>query len=249
MKGDTDDDGLLDSEEVSVYLSYDDVQLENPYYYGRKYFHQMYSNPNNADTDCDGINDSIDEYPISIVTLKNCFIAYDRDGMDLYDQALWMIENEYNNLNCEIYYLHTKEDFINCWNNSIPLNVDSIHLYLHGHLENETDAVLQFYGEVMKTTPNEFEMLESKYIENKVYLNACNGGTENEYGISIAKRISERIYNYAPVEALKDGFVNYFSYFDYDISDHPKSPFDEPTVAYETNGQFPILVSCWKNYN
>lgn len=36
LKDDTDDDGLLDSEEVSVYLSYDDVQLENPYYYGRK---------------------------------------------------------------------------------------------------------------------------------------------------------------------------------------------------------------------
>jgi len=63
LKGDTDDDGLLDSEEVSVYLSYDDVQLENPYYYGRKYYHQMYSDPNNADTDRDGVWDDEDYEP------------------------------------------------------------------------------------------------------------------------------------------------------------------------------------------
>ena len=64
LKGDTDDDRLLDSEEVSVFESFEDVQLENQYYYGRKYFHQMYSDPNNADTDGDGIPDSADDDPI-----------------------------------------------------------------------------------------------------------------------------------------------------------------------------------------
>ena len=65
LNGDTDDDGLLDSEEVSVFESFEDVQLENQYYYGRKYFHQMYSDPNNPDTDYDGISDGIDNDSIS----------------------------------------------------------------------------------------------------------------------------------------------------------------------------------------
>ena len=70
MKGDTDDDGLLDSEEVSVFESFEDVQLENPYYYSRKYFHRMYSDPNNADTDGDGTNDKKDALSKNAFDLK-----------------------------------------------------------------------------------------------------------------------------------------------------------------------------------
>ena len=264
---DCDFDDLLDGEEIisgngNITVKEDLLSQET---YTCVTF-EFYSNPWDVDTDKDGIDDYIDEYPLNIVTLKNCFIAYDRDGKDLYNQALWMIENEYNNQNCEIYYLHSKADFIDCWNNQIPLNVESIHLYLHGYAEYDIDTTLiteghlnlynpalQFYGEVMKPTPNEFEVLESKYVENKVYLDACNGGTEDGYGISVAKRISEKIYNHAPVEALKDGFVNYLSNFDYEISNLPKSPFDKPIMIYETIGQFPVQSSVqvlrWKNYN
>jgi hypothetical protein len=127
-----------------------------------------------------------------------------------------------------------------------PTIITNGHLALH-------DPALQFYNEVMKPTPNSFEGLKAKYVEKKVYLNACNGGTEDDYGMSVAKRISEKITNHTPVEALKNGYVNYLSEFDYEISNIPKSPFDKLIMIYETIGQPPIetsiQVSRWKNYN
>ena len=271
---DCDGDGLLDGEEISI---------ENPKFVIKKDStggHAEYSSlvfrynsdPWNEDTDWDKLTDSEDEDPTQFNELKNYFIAYDREDKKLYEQALWMIENEYNNQNCEIYYLHTINDFINCWNNEIPSSVKSIHLYLHGVAEYDNiahiptdptiitdghlalhDPALQFYNEVMKPTPNSFEGLKAKYVEKKVYLNACNGGTEDDYGMSVAKRISEKITNHTPVEALKNGYVNYLSEFDYEISNSPKSPFDKLIMIYETIGQPPIetsiQVSRWKNYN
>lgn len=271
---DCDGDGLLDGEEISI---------ENPKFVIKKDStggHAEYSSlvfrynsdPWNEDTDWDKLTDLEDKSPTQFNELKNYFIAYDREDKKLYEQALWMIENEYNNQNCEIYYLHTINDFINCWNNEIPSSVKSIHLYLHGVAEYDNiahiptdptiitnghlalhDPALQFYNEVMKPTPNSFEGLKAKYVEKKVYLNACNGGTEDDYGMSVAKRISEKITNHTPVEALKNGYVNYLSEFDYEISNIPKSPFDKLIMIYETIGQPPIetsiQVSRWKNYN
>jgi len=271
---DTDDDGLADGEEIIIDYGQKHIPAVNsPYadFISSVYFTYR-SDPNLVDTDRDKLTDSEDEYPTQFNELKNYFIAYDREDKKLYEQALWMIENEYNNQNCEIYYLHTIKDFINCWNNEIPSSVKSIHLYLHGvaeydniaHIPTEPtiiteghlalhDPALQFYNEIMKPTPNSFEELKAKYVEKKVYLNACNGGTEDDYGMSVAKRISEKMKNHTPVEALKNGYVNYLSEFDYEISNIPKSPFDKLIITYETIGQppfeTPIQVSRWKNYN
>ena len=259
-------DGLTDGEEVGTLVRQRASWYTPEEYVPYKFAFNVVSNPLEIDSDNDGIDDSIDDFPFIQVKLKNYFIAYDREGKDLYNQALWMIENEYNNQDCEIYYLHSINEFIDCWNNHIPSDVATIHLYLHGAADYEIDATLiteghlnlydpalQFYKEVMKPTPNDFEVLESKYVEKKVYLNACNGGTEDEYGFSVAKRISEKIYNHAPVEALKDGYVNYLSKFDYEISDSLKSPYDDITFVYANIGEPPfqtsVMVSKWKNYN
>ena len=273
---DCDGDGLLDGEEIYIDYSQTKIVVKKDSRGGNAEYSTVVfsykSDPWNEDTDWDKLTDSEDKSPTQFNELKNYFIAYDREDKKLYEQALWMIENEYNNQNCEIYYLHTINDFINCWNNEIPSSVKSIHLYLHGVAEYDNiahiptdptiitnghlalhDPALQFYNEVMKPTPNSFEGLKAKYVEKKVYLNACNGGTEDDYGMSVAKRISEKITNHTPVEALKNGYVNYLSEFDYEISNIPKSPFDKLIMIYETIGQPPIetsiQVSRWKNYN
>ena len=273
---DCDGDGLLDGEEIYIDYSQTKIVVKKDSRGGNAEYSTVVfsykSDPWNEDTDWDKLTDSEDKSPAQFNELKNYFIAYDREDKKLYEQALWMIENEYNNQNCEIYYLHTINDFINCWNNEIPSSVKSIHLYLHGVAEYDNiahiptdptiitnghlalhDPALQFYNEVMKPTPNSFEGLKAKYVEKKVYLNACNGGTEDDYGMSVAKRISEKITNHTPVEALKNGYVNYLSEFDYEISNIPKSPFDKLIMIYETIGQPPIetsiQVSRWKNYN
>ena len=273
---DCDGDGLLDGEEIYIDYSQTKIVVKKDSRGGNAEYSTVVfsykSDPWNEDTDWDKLTDLEDKSPTQFNELKNYFIAYDREDKKLYEQALWMIENEYNNQNCEIYYLHTINDFINCWNNEIPSSVKSIHLYLHGVAEYDNiahiptdptiitnghlalhDPALQFYNEVMKPTPNSFEGLKAKYVEKKVYLNACNGGTEDDYGMSVAKRISEKITNHTPVEALKNGYVNYLSEFDYEISNIPKSPFDKLIMIYETIGQPPIetsiQVSRWKNYN
>ena len=273
---DCDGDGLLDGEEIYIDYSQTKIVVKKDSRGGNAEYSTVVfsykSDPWNEDTDWDKLTDLEDKSPAQFNELKNYFIAYDREDKKLYEQALWMIENEYNNQNCEIYYLHTINDFINCWNNEIPSSVKSIHLYLHGVAEYDNiahiptdptiitnghlalhDPALQFYNEVMKPTPNSFEGLKAKYVEKKVYLNACNGGTEDDYGMSVAKRISEKITNHTPVEALKNGYVNYLSEFDYEISNIPKSPFDKLIMIYETIGQPPIetsiQVSRWKNYN
>ena len=273
---DCDGDGLLDGEEIYIDYSQTKIAVKKDIRGGNAEYSTVVfsykSDPWNEDTDWDKLTDLEDKSPTQFNELKNYFIAYDREDKKLYEQALWMIENEYNNQNCEIYYLHTINDFINCWNNEIPSSVKSIHLYLHGVAEYDNiahiptdptiitnghlalhDPALQFYNEVMKPTPNSFEGLKAKYVEKKVYLNACNGGTEDDYGMSVAKRISEKITNHTPVEALKNGYVNYLSEFDYEISNIPKSPFDKLIMIYETIGQPPIetsiQVSRWKNYN
>lgn len=273
---DCDGDGLLDGEEIYIDYSQTKIVVKKDIRGGNAEYSTVVfsykSDPWNEDTDWDKLTDLEDKSPTQFNELKNYFIAYDREDKKLYEQALWMIENEYNNQNCEIYYLHTINDFINCWNNEIPSSVKSIHLYLHGVAEYDNiahiptdptiitnghlalhDPALQFYNEVMKPTPNSFEGLKAKYVEKKVYLNACNGGTEDDYGMSVAKRISEKITNHTPVEALKNGYVNYLSEFDYEISNIPKSPFDKLIMIYETIGQPPIetsiQVSRWKNYN
>ena len=273
---DCDRDGLLDGEEIYIDYSQTKIVVKKDSRGGNAEYSTVVfsykSDPWNEDTDWDKLTDLEDKSPTQFNELKNYFIAYDREDKKLYEQALWMIENEYNNQNCEIYYLHTINDFINCWNNEIPSSVKSIHLYLHGVAEYDNiahiptdptiitnghlalhDPALQFYNEVMKPTPNSFEGLKAKYVEKKVYLNACNGGTEDDYGMSVAKRISEKITNHTPVEALKNGYVNYLSEFDYEISNIPKSPFDKLIMIYETIGQPPIetsiQVSRWKNYN
>ena len=273
---DCDGDGLLDGEEIYIDYSQTKIVVKKDSRGGNaEYSTVVFSYKSdlwNEDTDWDKLTDLEDKSPTQFNELKNYFIAYDREDKKLYEQALWMIENEYNNQNCEIYYLHTINDFINCWNNEIPSSVKSIHLYLHGVAEYDNiahiptdptiitnghlalhDPALQFYNEVMKPTPNSFEGLKAKYVEKKVYLNACNGGTEDDYGMSVAKRISEKITNHTPVEALKNGYVNYLSEFDYEISNIPKSPFDKLIMIYETIGQPPIetsiQVSRWKNYN
>ncbi len=273
---DCDGDGLLDGEEIYIDYSQTKIVVKKDSRGGNAEYSTVVfsykSDPWNEDTDWDKLTYLEDKSPTQFNELKNYFIAYDREDKKLYEQALWMIENEYNNQNCEIYYLHTINDFINCWNNEIPSSVKSIHLYLHGVAEYDNiahiptdptiitnghlalhDPALQFYNEVMKPTPNSFEGLKAKYVEKKVYLNACNGGTEDDYGMSVAKRISEKITNHTPVEALKNGYVNYLSEFDYEISNIPKSPFDKLIMIYETIGQPPIetsiQVSRWKNYN
>ena len=273
---DCDGDGLLDGEEIYIDYSQTKIVVKKDSRGGNAEYSTVVfsykSDPWNEDTDWDKLTDLEDKSPTQFNELKNYFIAYDREDKKLYEQALWMIENEYNNQNCEIYYLHTINDFINCWNNEIPSSVKSIHLYLHGVAEYDNiahiptdptiitnghlalhDPALQFYNEVMKPTPNSFEGLKAKYVEKKVYLNACNGGTEDDYGMAVAKRISEKITNHTPVEALKNGYVNYLSEFDYEISNIPKSPFDKLIMIYETIGQPPIetsiQVSRWKNYN
>ena len=273
---DCDGDGLLDGEEIYIDYSQTKIVVKKDSRGGNAEYSTVVfsykSDPWNEDTDWDKLTDLEDKSPTQFNELKNYFIAYDREDKKLYEQASWMIENEYNNQNCEIYYLHTINDFINCWNNEIPSSVKSIHLYLHGVAEYDNiahiptdptiitnghlalhDPALQFYNEVMKPTPNSFEGLKAKYVEKKVYLNACNGGTEDDYGMSVAKRISEKITNHTPVEALKSGYVNYLSEFDYEISNIPKSPFDKLIMIYETIGQPPIetsiQVSRWKNYN
>ena len=235
---DCDGDGLLDGEEIYIDYSQTKIAVKKDIRGGNAEYSTVVfsykSDPWNEDTDWDKLTDLEDKSPTQFNELKNYFIAYDREDKKLYEQALWMIENEYNNQNCEIYYLHTINDFINCWNNEIPSSVKSIHLYLHGVAEYDNiahiptdptiitnghlalhDPALQFYNEVMKPTPNSFEGLKAKYVEKKVYLNACNGGTEDDYGMSVAKRISEKITNHTPVEALKNGYVNYLSEFDY----------------------------------
>ena len=273
---DCDGDGLLDGEEIYIDYSQTKIVVKKDSRGGNAEYSTVVfsykSDPWNEDTDWDKLTDLEDKSPTQFNELKNYFIAYDREDKKLYEQALWMIENEYNNQNCEIYYLHTINDFINCWTNEIQSSVKSIHLYLHGVAEYDNiahiptdptiitnghlalhDPALQFYNEVMKPTPNSFEGLKAKYVEKKVYLNACNGGTEDDYGMSVAKRISEKITNHTPVEALKNGYVNYLSEFDYEISNIPKSPFDKLIMIYETIGQPPIetsiQVSRWKNYN
>lgn len=131
--------------------------------------------------------------------------------------------------------MHTVSDFIDCWNNKIPSHVNSIHLYLHGTIEREynTDYIdlgspfLQFYGEAMSSCNNDFDILKDKYVETKVYLNACQGGTEDIDGHSVAKRFAEKIINGTPVEALRNDNVNYFSEFDFKISPYKKSDFDK----------------------
>ena len=78
-------------------------------------------------------------------------------------------------------------------------------------------------------------------METKIYLNACHGGTENENGLSVAKKLSAKIVNGSPVEALKNDYVDYLGHFDYEISTQIKSPFDKPIRIYSNKYNVPLF--------
>ena len=223
---DCDGDGLLDGEEISI---------ENPKFVIKKYStggHAEYSSlvfrynsdPWNEDTDGDGLTDKlekesksdslnpdtdgdcipdgIDENPIIYTTGKNYFFVYDNDGSDFISQAEWMSEYAYDNENVKFIYVTKIDEFIEEWNNPEFKYANTIHLYLHGDMGS-----LYFFEETM--TYEDMDKLNNKYVQNKVYLYSCNGGTEFE-NTNVAWKISEKIYG-KYVEALKDDFVDYFS--------------------------------------
>ena len=113
-----------------------------------------------------------------------------------------MSEYAYDNENVKFIYVTKIDEFIEEWNNPEFKYANTIHLYLHGDMGS-----LYFFEETM--TYEDMDKLNNKYVQNKVYLYSCNGGTEFE-NTNVAWKISEKIYR-KYVEALKDDFVDYFS--------------------------------------
>lgn len=187
------------------------------------------SNPEKTDSDGDNIPDHDDDRPFVFDVLKNYFVAYDRDGKDLYNQAYWMADYAYNNENVEYIYLHEIDDFIDSWNNQIPKYVNTIHLFLHGGVDDES-SFISFYGRELRAGSQKIHELSDKYVHTKIYLNSCHGGTKVN-DISVSMNFAELVINAAPVLALQDDKVDYRDWFDFTISGVKKSPFDYAVTA------------------
>ncbi len=102
-------------------------------------------------------------------------IYYDNVGTGFYDQA--MNSPYYDSKNKDVYMIDvtTGEDFVNAWN-GMQGTIDNVYLYLHGG-----KGALYFKGESLRFSGNaNFNNLESKDVEKRVYLFSCKGGAGEE---------------------------------------------------------------------
>jgi hypothetical protein len=165
------------------------------------------SDPTSEDGDGDTLLDINDNHPL-IEDWTNYFIVYDNPGADFIEQAEWMATYAYYGNNVEYIYVTTVNEFVDAWN-SMDMPIYTIHLYIHGGVDYKKNiAELYFYNEQMFY--EDFNKLNNKTVQNKVYLYSCEGGTqigETSMAWEFSKLISGK-----PVVALVNDKVDYFNW-------------------------------------
>ena len=143
--------------------------------------------------------------PYGYATSKNIFFVYNRSGNDFTSQAKWMRRYAYNDKNCVSFYLQKVSEFKSKWSDLCNYNINDIHLYLHGGT-----GFLYFHGESMSI--DDIDSLEKVNLAGKIYLYSCNGGTNNQYGESVAGAICKKVSG-VTVRAVVNGSVYYRAWY------------------------------------